>query len=140
MAKGGKEGGILGKVFRLGRGTQRRVRGDVSVYFISGRCYNRSVFDELTLPAGFVAKYIEWYGPQPHETLQHYARNMASAIDTSRPFVLVGYSFGAVVMQEMNRFLRPAKSVVISSFKSKDEIPTILKAAKISKSAEYIPK
>lgn len=113
---------------------------DIKVYFISGMCYNCSVFDNLKLPKGFKKVYIEWYVPREDETLNEYAHEMAEKIDTSRPFVLVGYSFGAVVIQEMNRFLSPMKTIIISSFKSEREIPTFFKAIRMTNLTEKVPK
>ena len=112
---------------------------DTNVYFISGMCYNCSVFDKLKLPKGFAKKYIEWHTPHIGESLGEYARTMAKEIDVSRPFILVGYSFGAVIMQEMNKFLTPVKSVIISSFKNEIEIPTLFKAVRRSNLTEYVP-
>ncbi|WP_029902245.1 alpha/beta hydrolase [Prevotella sp. 10(H)] len=109
------------------------------VYFISGMCYNCSVFDKLKLPKGFNKKCIEWHIPRPDESLEEYAREMAKAIDTSRPFVIVGYSFGAVIMQEMNKFLSPVKSVIISSFKSRTEIPALFRAVRMTNLVERVP-
>ena len=136
--KNGKHsgGGFLARLL----GIARRLAGrEVNVYFISGMCYNCKVFDRLRLPEGFVKRYIEWHVPRPDETLTEYARTMALVIDTSRPFALVGYSFGAVVMQEMLRFLSPEKSVIISSFKRKEEIPTLFRAAGKARLARKVP-
>jgi hypothetical protein len=112
---------------------------DTNVYFISGMCYNCSVFDKIKLPKGFAKKYIEWHIPRIGESLDEYAHTMAQTIDTSRPFILAGYSFGAVIMQEMNKFLTPIKSIIISSFKSEAEIPTLFKAVRRSNLTEYVP-
>lgn len=122
----------------LGRRRMNR-RKERNVYFISGMCYNCTVFDALKLPEGFVRQYIEWHVPRADETLREYALNMASKIDTSRPFVLIGYSFGAVVMQEMCRFVKPEKCVVISSFKHKDEVPPLFRVVKRVNLLEKIP-
>lgn len=130
-----KKKGLVRRVFGFFRPAKR----ETTVYFIPGMCYNCSVFDGLRLPKGFRKQYIEWHIPRPDETLAHYARKMMRAIDTSRPFVLVGYSFGAVVMQEMNRFLAPEKSVVISSFKHHREIPPLFKAVKKTHLVERVP-
>lgn len=113
---------------------------DVNVYFISGMCYNCKVFDKLELPKGYRKVYIEWYIPRPDETLSDYAHTMARAIDTSSPFILIGYSFGAVVMQEMTLFLKPRKCVIISSFKSKKEIPMLFQAVRKVNLMELMPK
>lgn len=111
----------------------------INVYFISGMCYNCTVFDKLSLPHGFKKTYIEWHIPREDESLNEYAKVMAETIDQTRPFILVGYSFGAVIIQEMNTFLSPIKSIIISSFKSVDEIPTLFRAAKRAKLVKRVP-
>ncbi len=110
-----------------------------TVYFISGMCYNCKVFDKLTLPRGYRKKYIEWHIPKPDETLTEYAYEMAKNIDTSKPFILIGYSFGAVIMQEIDHFLRPEKSIIISSFKDKSEVPTFFKAIRKVNLVDRVP-
>ncbi len=112
---------------------------DIPTYFISGMCYNCKVFDQIELPEGYCKKYIEWIIPEPGISLDQYVHKMAESIDTKRPFILVGYSFGAVIMQEMNRFLHPIKSIIISSFKDEKEIPLLFKAVKKARLAELIP-
>lgn len=112
---------------------------DIPVYFISGMCYNCKVFDSIILPEGYCKKYIEWIIPEPDMSLAQYAHKMAESIDANHDFVLVGYSFGAVIMQEMNRFLHPMKNIIISSFKDEKEIPLLFKAVKKTHLAKRIP-
>ncbi|WP_165024268.1 alpha/beta hydrolase [Dysgonomonas sp. ZJ279] len=112
---------------------------DINVYFISGMCYNCAVFDNIKLPIGYKKVYIEWHTPRPDESLTEYAHTMAQKIDTSSPFTLVGYSFGAVIMQEMSLFLQPEKSIIISSFKREEEIPTLFRAVKRVNLTERLP-
>lgn len=134
--KNRKKRNLLKIIWQSIVGTKKK---DINVYFISGMCYNCSVFDKLKLPKGFKKKYIEWYIPRADESLNEYAHAMAGKIDTSHPFVLVGYSFGAVIMQEMDRFLKPIKSIIISSFKSEDEIPNLFRAVRRTNLAERVP-
>jgi hypothetical protein len=112
----------------------------MNVYFISGMCVNCKVFDKIQLPDGYEKKYIEWYVPNKNESLEIYVRTMTKRIDTTKPFILVGYSFGAIIMQEMNQFLTPKKNIVISSIKSKSEIPLLIRFAGKSRIAKYVPK
>lgn len=128
--------GLIGKIRDRVVGLWKKEK---NVYFISGMCYNCKVFDKLVLPKGFRKIYVEWYVPHPDESLSDYAIRMAGNIDRSKPFILVGYSFGAVIMQEMNRFLNPEKSIIISSFKSKGEIPRLFRAAAKANLAERLP-
>lgn len=118
----------------------KKVKGlwkkEVDVYFVSGMCYNCKVFDKLILPKGYNKIYIEWLMPSIDETLQQYAQRMAESIDKSKPFVLVGYSFGALVVQEMNSFLSPQKTIIISSFKKETETPMLFRLARKTHLAE----
>ncbi|MFV0419443.1 MAG: alpha/beta hydrolase [Dysgonomonas sp.] len=118
---------------------KKKWRPETNVYFISGMCYSCCVFDKLKLPKGFKKVYIEWHIPHPGESLTEYTREMAKCIEKSKPFVLVGYSFGAVIIQEMNKFLTPQKSIIISSFKSEEEIPALFRAVRMTNLVERVP-
>jgi hypothetical protein len=85
----------------------------MKVYFISGMCVNCKVFDSIILPDGYEKHYIEWNIPEGSETIEEYAFKLAERIDQSQPFIIIGYSLGGIVMQEMNKFLRPEKNILI---------------------------
>ena len=112
----------------------------MKVYFLSGMCVNCKVFDKITLPAGYEKQYIEWHIPKDDETLEEYTRAMANNIDTNQPFILVGYSLGGIIMQEMNKFLNPEKNILISSMKSIDEIPPLFRIARKTRITKHLPK
>lgn len=110
-----------------------------NVYFISGITANCRVFDQLELPDGYNKIYIEWIIPDIDDTLAVYARKMAGSIDTTQPFILVGYSFGGIIIQEVNRFLNPLKNIIIASVKNLDEYPPLLRFGRKIKFAEKFP-
>ncbi len=111
----------------------------MDIYFISGMSANCKVFDAIKLPYGFDKKYIEWLIPENNESLDEYTHRMSVSIDTSKPFVLVGYSFGGIIVQEMNKFLTPCKTIIIASMKAEDEIPALFRVGHRIKFAEYLP-
>ncbi len=110
------------------------------VYFLSGMCVNCKVFDKIELPIGYQKQYIEWHIPEDNETLDQYIQKMAEAIDTTKPFIIIGYSLGGIIMQEMNRFLKPEKNILISSMKSMEEIPPLFRLAKKIQFGKRFPK
>lgn len=112
---------------------------EVDVYFISGMCYNCSVFDKINLPEGYNKIYIEWHIPRADESLEEYARIAAQKINTTKPFILIGYSFGGVMAQEISCFLSPLKVILISTFKSAEETPMLFKAARATNAVDRIP-
>lgn len=110
-----------------------------NVYFVSGMSANCSVFDQIELPAGYAKKYIEWLMPNLDQSLDSYTHQMAESIDTSIPFVLIGYSFGGVIVQEMNKFLNPLKTIIIASIKHESEAPTLIKVGRKLNLVDHIP-
>lgn len=87
----------------------------MNVYFISGLGADERAFQRINLPDWFVVHHIAWKLPLDQESMQAYARRMAEDIDTSQPFSLVGLSFGGMIAVEMNSFLKPERTILISS-------------------------
>jgi alpha/beta superfamily hydrolase len=63
---------------------------------------------------------------------------MAQKITAPNP-VLIGVSFGGILVQEMAAFLNPQKVIIISSVKSNLEFPRRMKIAKTTKAYKLIP-
>ena len=63
---------------------------------------------------------------------------MASKID-HKECILIGVSFGGILVQEMKQFLNPKKVVIISSVKSNVELPRKMKIARTTKAYKLIP-
>jgi thioesterase domain-containing protein len=112
----------------------------MKVYFLSGMCVNCKVFNEIKLPAGYEKHYIEWQIPEENETLDEYTHAMAKEIDISQAFILIGYSLGGIIMQEMNKFLKPEINILISSMKSEEEIPPLFRIARKTRIIKHVPK
>lgn len=112
---------------------------EIKVYFISGMCNNCKMFDKIILPHGYVKEYIEWHIPIANETWEQYTSNMAKGIDASKPFILIGYSLGGLIVQEMNNFITPLKTIVISSMTNEMEIPPLFRMARSVNFTKRIP-
>ena len=52
-----------------------------------------------------------------------YARELSNQIDTSESFILIGVSLGGMIATEMTDCLKPEKVIIISSAKSRNELP-----------------
>ena len=74
-------------------------------------------------PKNCVLHHIKWETPFKNESLPEYALRLAKQIDTSIPFALLGVSFGGMCAVEITKHLHPVKTFVISSCKTKDELP-----------------
>lgn len=104
----------------------------LNVYCIPGLGVNAFLFKKLRLPDCNIF-HISWQSPIKNETLPRYAMRLSQQIDTSKPFVLIGVSFGGMCAIEIAKVLQPLKIILVSSCKVHTELPIALKALK------YIP-
>ncbi len=111
----------------------------IHVYFMPGMAANPSIFEFIELPEGqFKIHCLEWMIPNPNETLIDYAKRMSEKIEHDNA-VLLGVSFGGILVQEMSKFLNLKKLIIVSSIKSKHELPKRMKLAKITKAYKLLP-
>lgn len=97
------------------------------------------IFERIRLPEDeFEVILLEWLIPQDGESLSAYAKRMADKITHPDP-VLIGVSFGGILVQEMAGFLQPAKVIIISSVKCNAEMPRRMKFAKKTGAYKLIP-
>ena len=108
------------------------------VYFVPGLAAGREIFRNIRFPENYETHILEWLIPQKNESLAAYALRMSKGIAHDN-VILVGVSFGGVVAQEMSVFLNLKKLVIISSVKSRNELPRRMKFAGISKAYRLIP-
>jgi hypothetical protein len=94
----------------------------LNVYCIPGMGVDGRLFKNLRLE-GCSIHHIKWQVPTYDESLADYAMRLSAQIDASKPFVLVGVSFGGMCAVEISKKMHPLKTFVISSCKTNTEIP-----------------
>ncbi len=111
----------------------------IPVYFMPGMAASSSIFEKIELSADtFEIILLEWMLPEPKESLQSYAKRMAEKVKHKNA-VLIGVSFGGILVQEMAQFLTLRKLIIISSVKSNTELPRRMKIAKTTKAYKLLP-
>lgn len=111
----------------------------ISVYFMPGLAASSLIFERITLPNEFFDVHLlDWELPIGDESLTNYAQRMAEKVTAPNP-VIIGVSFGGILVQEMASFLNPQKVIIISSVKSNIEFPLRMKIAKTTKAYRLIP-
>ncbi|CAL2081845.1 alpha/beta hydrolase [Tenacibaculum sp. 190524A02b] len=112
----------------------------IPIYFVPGLAANTKIFEYLTLPEEtFELHFLEWILPKSiNESIQEYAKRMCSFIKHENP-ILVGVSFGGVMVQEMSKHITYRKVIIISSIKSNKELPKRLKLAQVTKAYKLFP-
>lgn len=111
----------------------------IHVYFMPGMAASSSIFERIKLPEEqFEMHFLEWVMPEKKELLSHYAKRMAEKIEHEE-VVLIGVSFGGILVQEMAQFVHPKKIIIISSVKCNQELPRRMKLAKTTKAYKIVP-
>ncbi|CAM3493697.1 alpha/beta hydrolase [Aequorivita lipolytica] len=108
------------------------------IYFVPGLAAGGEIFRNIKFPDNYEIHILEWLIPEKGESLHAYAQRMAANVKEKNS-ILVGVSFGGVVVQEMNDILKLKKLIIISSVKTKDELPRRIKLASLTKAYKLIP-
>lgn len=104
-----------------------------------GLAASSTIFEKIKLPeSDFELFYLEWFVPKNAESLKSYAKRMSEFVKHEN-VVLVGVSFGGILVQEMAQFLKIRKIIIISSVKSNTELPQRMKLAKTTKAYKLVP-
>ena len=110
----------------------------MKVYGISGLGADSRVFEKLDIGNEIIP--LEWITPISGESLKDYALRFSASIDSSTPFCLIGVSFGGMIATEISKHLNPDLTVLISSIKTKSELPFIYRMIGKSGLLSLIPK
>ena len=97
---------------------------EMIVYCIPGFGVDEKIFNNLALNADL--RFINWLDPLKGESLRQYAERMASSID-GEDVVILGISFGGMIAQEIAKFRRVKQIILVSSIKSRKELPKHLR-------------
>ncbi len=101
----------------------------IPVYLMPGMAADSSIFENLKLPENrFEMIRLEWQMPEPDESLQQYAERMMNFIHHEEP-VLIGVSFGGIIVQEIAKYIKLKRLIIISSVKCREELPPKMKFA-----------
>lgn len=104
-----------------------------------GLAANPTIFEKIQLPEGkFKIHWLDWLLPKSGEDLKDYAKRMCKRVKHDDP-VLIGVSFGGVVVQEMARFMQVKRVIIISSVKSEKELPRRMRVARCTGIFKILP-
>jgi len=111
---------------------------EIHVYFMPGMSANSLIFEKIKLPDGFISHFLEWIPPEKGEKITNYAKRLSKLIDHENP-ILIGVSFGGLIVQELSKIIKTRKVIIISSIKTNKEASVSMKFAKKTKSYKYLP-
>ena len=103
-----------------------------------GLAANPQIFKFLRLPSSFSLKFISWIDPQENETIEEYSKRLCLLVKDKHP-VLMGVSFGGIMVQEMAKHISCRKVIIVSSVKSKKEFPLHMRFGNKTKAYKLLP-
>ncbi len=104
-----------------------------------GLAANPLIFERIKLDESlFDVRYLEWKIPEENESLEEYAARIVLEVKDSNP-VLIGVSFGGILVQEMAKLINVRKVIIISSLKTDLELPKRLKWIKMTRLYKLVP-
>ena len=112
----------------------------IAIYLVPGLAAGPEIFDNLELSEDkYDIHYLEWITPlSEEETIANYAKRMNENVRVENP-VLIGVSFGGIMVQEMSKLLKVKKVIIISSVKHHKELPKRFQFAKYTKAYKLFP-
>ncbi len=111
----------------------------IHVYLMPGMAASPKIFEYIKLPeAQFKLHYLEWMLPLEAETLSAYALRITAHIKHDNP-VLLGVSFGGILVQEICKHIPVRQLIIVSSVKSKFELPVKMQLAKSTGAYKLLP-
>lgn len=102
----------------------------IHVYFMPGMAASSDIFEYISLPKEtFQIHFLEWKIPQENESLESYAKRLL--LEVKHPnCVLIGVSLGGVIVQEMSKFWPLKRLIIISSVKTRFELPRRMRVSR----------
>ena len=111
----------------------------IHVYLMPGMAASPKIFEHIKLPEDqFEIHLLEWIIPLDNERISDYALRLSKNVKHEN-IVLLGVSFGGVLVQEMSRHITVSKLIIVSSVKSMHELPKRMLLAKATKAYALVP-
>jgi pimeloyl-ACP methyl ester carboxylesterase len=99
------------------------------ILFFTGLGANQNAFSRLKIPHALKAIHIKWLTSGKKENIQPYCKRLIQAYAIQPTDILIGLSFGGLVVTEIARQVHPALSILISSVSTRKELPPLYRLA-----------
>jgi pimeloyl-ACP methyl ester carboxylesterase len=94
------------------------------IVFIPGLGADQRLFQFIEIN-NCTKQFIKWEKPAKDESFASYLLKLKKQITTKQPPVLIGVSLGGIVAMELRELMPVEKTIIISSIKTKAEMPTL---------------
>ena len=108
----------------------------IHVYLMPGMSANSLIFERIKFPNNYTPHLLDWIEPVKSESIKEYAIRFSKLIKHKNP-VLIGVSFGGILVQEISKIIKCSKVIIISSVKSNKELPLMMQIGKKTKAYKF---
>ena len=100
------------------------------IYMMPGLAASSMVFENINLKDhNYCLHRIDWIQPKKNELIKDYCFRLSKKIKHKNP-ILLGVSFGGIIVQELDKLINARKVIIVSSVKSNEEYPLVFKIAR----------
>jgi triacylglycerol esterase/lipase EstA (alpha/beta hydrolase family) len=107
-------------------------------YFISGIASDEWAFSHQ-YKAIANAVYLPFPKHEKKDTMATYAQKFIPLIDTQKPFNIIAHSMGGIITMELIKHIYPEKIILLSTVKSRAEMPFKLTHLKFTNAHKLLP-
>ncbi|NPA46930.1 MAG: alpha/beta hydrolase [Chlorobi bacterium] len=111
----------------------------VKLYLMPGMGAKSTIFKGLRFPPHVETVRMEWLMPQKNESLEAYTARLISTYDIRPGSVLLGMSFGGVIIHEISKQIPVEKLIFISTVKSNACFPPWYKWGRLLRIWNWLP-
>ena len=108
------------------------------VYLMPGMAASPRIFEFIKLPPEFILQPLSWIPPKKKESLAAYAARMTKRIQHKHP-ILIGVSFGGILVQEIAKLISCKQVIIVSSVKSNTEFSRFIQLARSTGAYKLLP-
>ncbi len=110
------------------------------IFFFTGLGADERAFLYLNIKTSLQQIHVAWLKPEDRESLTAYCRRLVEEYAIKESDMLVGLSFGGLVVTEISNLVKPVLSILISSVSTRKELPLIYRVAGWINLHNLIPK
>ena len=114
---------------------EKKKRG---LYLMPGMAASPRIFEFINLTDLFEVVHLSWITPKEDEPIEDYALRMCERVNHQNP-ILLGVSFGGILVQEMAKHINCYKVVIVSSVKSNIELSLSMKMSQKTNAHKLLP-
>ena len=100
------------------------------IYMMPGLAASSRDFENINLNnPNYELHRLDWIQPKRDEKIRDYCLRLSKKIKHEKP-ILLGVSFGGIIVQELDKLFETQRLIIVSSVKSDNEYPLVFKLAR----------